>query len=45
MVMASIAIRNLDDVKTGIRKRAAGNGRSVSRASAALPPIVRCVLL
>ena len=30
MVMASITIRNLDeDVKTGIRKRAAGNGRSM----------------
>ena len=28
--MASITIRNLDDdVKTGIRKRAAGNGRSM----------------
>ena len=30
MDMASITIRNLDDeVKTGIRKRAAGNGRSM----------------
>lgn len=30
MVMASITIRNLDvDMKTGIRKRAAGNGRSM----------------
>jgi len=28
--MASITIRNLDDgVKTGLRKRAAGNGRSM----------------
>ena len=30
MAMASITIRNLnDDVKIGIRKRAAGNGRSM----------------
>ena len=30
MALASITVRNLDDgVKTGLRKRAAGNGRSM----------------